>query len=174
MTREEKALIVSSLSEKLQQNAHYYLIDISGFNAQQTADLRKECNEKDIVLTVVKNTLFRAALQENGINVDEVVECLNGPSAVMFTNVGNSPAKLIAGIRKGKDEKPALKAAWVEECLYVGDENLSVLENIKSREELIGDIVGLLQSPIKNVVSALQSGGHILSGVIKTLEERNQ
>ena len=173
MTREEKALIVSSLSEKLQQYAHYYLTDISGLNAQQTADLRKECNEMGILLTVVKNTLFRAALKENDINVDGVAECLNGPSAVMFTNVGNAPARMIAGIRKGKVEKPLLKAAWVEECLYVGDENLSVLENIKSREELIGDIVGLLQSPVKNVISALQSGGHILSGVLKTLEERN-
>ncbi len=174
MKREEKALIISSLSEKLQQYSHYYLTDISGLNAEQTSALRRLCYEKDILLTVVKNTLFRAALENNNIKDETIDGTLCGQSAVMFSNVGNVPAKLISEFRKTGSDKPLLKAAWVEECAYIGEENLKVLESIKSREELIGDIIGLLQSPTKNVISALQSSGHILSGVVKTLSEREQ
>ncbi len=172
MKREEKALIVSSLSEKLQQYPHYYLTDISGLDAEKTAELRKKCFETGIALVVVKNTLFRRALESNNINDTEIVSILKGQSAVMFTNVGNAPAKLIKEFRKTGSEKPLLKAAWVEECVYVGEHNLTALENIKSRDELIGDIVALLQSPAKNVISALQSSGHKVSGIVKTLSER--
>lgn len=172
MKREEKSVIVSSLSEKLQQYPHYYLTDISGLNAGQTASLRKLCFEKGVCLVVVKNTLFRLALEENKINDAEIVATLEGPTAVMFANVGNVPARLIKEFRGTGSEKPLLKSAWVQECAYVGEESLSALEHVKSRDELIGDIIGLLQSPAKNVISALQSSGHKLSGVVKTLSER--
>lgn len=172
MKREEKSVIVSSLSEKLKQYPHYYLTDIEGLNAEQTASLRKMCFEEGIALVVVKNTLFRSALRENNIAETDIVETLSGHSAVMFTNVGNSPAKLISKFRKSGSPKPLLKSAWVEECVYVGEQNLKVLESVKSRDELLGDIIALLQSPAKNVISALQSGGHTISGVVKTLSER--
>lgn len=124
MKREEKSVIVSSLSEKLTQYPHYYLTDIEGLNAQQTASLRRMCYEEGIVLVVVKNTLFRSALKENNIADTDIVETLKGSSAVMFTNVGNSPAKLIKKFRKGGSPKPLLKSAWVEECAYIGEQSL--------------------------------------------------
>lgn len=175
MKREEKGIIVSSLLEKLNQYTHYYLTDISGLNAENTVKLRKYCFEQNVVLTVVKNTLFRSALEKTDFNEQEIVDCLKGQSAILFSNVGNAPAKLISQFRKEqKSDKPLLKAAWVEQSVYIGDENLKALESVKSRDELIGDIIGLLQSPTKNVIAALQSSGQILSGVVKTLSERGQ
>ncbi len=174
MKREEKLQLASEIAENLGQYAHYYLTDISGLNAEQTAVLRKACFEQEIKLQVVKNTFFGKALSAAGKENDEIASVLEGPTAVLFTQTGNSVAKLIKEFRKtAKTDRPILKAAFVDECVYVGEGQLETLVNIKSREELIGDIVGLLQSPAKNVISALQgSAGHTIAGLVKTLEER--
>lgn len=173
MNREEKTVIINGLADKLQQYAHFYLTDTAALNAEQTAKLRKACFEQDVKLVVVKNTLFIKALEQVSKANDELLPALKGETAVMFSNTGKAPAKLIKEFRKECD-KPVLKAALVEDCVYVGDATLDELVNIKSREELIGDIVGLLQSPAKNVISALQaSAGQKIAGLIKSLEERN-
>ena len=173
MNREEKTVIINGLADKLQQYAHFYLTDTAALNAEQTAKLSKACFEQDVKLVVVKNTLFIKALEQVSKANDELLPALKGETAVMFSNTGKAPAKLIKEFRKECD-KPVLKAALVEDCVYVGDAALDELVNIKSREELIGDIVGLLQSPAKNVISALQaSAGQKIAGLIKSLEERN-
>ena len=173
MNREEKTVIINGLADKLQQYAHFYLTDTAALNAEQTAKLRKACFEQDVKLVVVKNTLFIKALEQVSKANDELLPALKGETAVMFSNTGKAPAKLIKEFRKECD-KPVLKAALVEDCVYVGDAALYELVHIKSREELIGDIVGLLQSPAKNVLSALQaSAGQKIAGLIKSLEERN-
>ena len=164
MHREEKTVSINGLADKRQQYAHSYLTDSAALNAEQTAKLRKACFEQDVKLVVVKNTLFIKALEQVSKANDELLPALKGETAVMFSNTGKAPAKLIK----------ELKAALVEDCVYVGDAALDELVNIKSREELIGDIVGLLQSPAKNVISALQaSAGQKIAGLIKSLEERN-
>ncbi len=172
MTREEKNVLIESLAEKLGQYPGFYLADISTLNADKTANLRRKCFEKEIALVVVKNTLFIKALEKAGINEPELVGTLTGSSAVMFTNVSKAPAVLIKEFRKTSD-RPVLKAAYVEESVYVGDNQLEALVNIKSKNELIGDVIGLLQSPAKNVISALQgSAGQKIAGLVKSLEER--
>ncbi len=174
MKREEKLQLASEIADKLGQYAHYYLTDISGLNAEQTAALRKACYEQEINLQVVKNTFFGKALISADKQNDEISSILEGPTAVMFTQTGNSVAKLIKEFRKSaKTEKPLLKGAFVDDCTYIGEDQLETLANIKSREELIGDIIGLLQSPAKNVISGLQgSAGHKIAGLVKTLENR--
>jgi len=172
MTREEKNILIDSLAEKLNEYAGFYLADISTLNAAKTAELRRKCFEREISLVVIKNTLFVKALEKAGKSDDELVGALTGSSAVMFTNVSKSPAQLIKEFRKTSD-RPVLKAAFVEESVYVGDNQLEALLNIKSRNELIGDVIALLQSPAKNVISALQgSAGQKIAGLVKTLEER--
>ncbi|MFI3321431.1 MAG: 50S ribosomal protein L10 [Rikenellaceae bacterium] len=171
MKREEKTLVINALAEKLQSFPHYYIVDIATLNAEKTAALRSECYKSGITLVMVKNTLMREALKATGKENEEIFEILKGSSSVMFCETGNVPAKLIKEFGK-KHGKPELKAAYVDECTYIGAENLETLVNIKSREELIGDIVGLLQSPAKNVISALQSSGQKLSGIVKTLSEK--
>lgn len=175
MRREEKAVLINSLAEQLGEYTHYYLTDISGLNAKQTAALRKACHEQDIKLVVVKNTLFCKALEAAGKSNTEIEATLANSTSVMFSNTSNAPAKLIKEFRKSqKSEKPLLKSAFVDECVYVGEATLADLVSLKSREELIGDIVGLLQSPAKNVISALQNAaGNTIAGLVKTLEERN-
>ena len=169
MNREEKTVIINSLADKLQQYAHFYLTDTSELNAEQTAKLRRVCFEKDVKLVVVKNTLFIKALEQVSKADAELMPALKGETSVMFSDTGKAPAKLIKEFRK-----PVLKAAVVEGCVYLGDESIDALVNIKSREELIGDIIGLLQSPAKNVISALQaSAGQKIAGLVKSLEERN-
>ncbi len=169
MTREEKNILIADLAGKLGEYSAFYLADISELNAEKTADLRRKCFEKEISLVVVKNTLFGKALEKAGIaGLNDV---LTGSSAVMFANVSKSPAVLIKEFRKSSD-KPVLKAAYVEESVYIGDNQLEALVNIKSKNELIGEVVGLLQSPIKNVVSALKSSGGTIAGLVKTLESR--
>lgn len=171
MNREEKAQIIDSLTGKLQEYPHFYITDTSGLNAEQTSKLRRACFEKQIALVVVKNTLFTKALEKAEKADQEIVGILKGTSAVMFTQTGNAPAKLIKEFRKSSD-KPILKGAFVEECVYLGDV-VDQLVNVKSREELIGDIIALLQSPAKNVISALQgSAGHKVAGLVKALEDR--
>jgi large subunit ribosomal protein L10 len=173
MTREEKNVLIESLAEKLNEYSGFYLTDISTLDATKTAALRRKCFEKEISLVVVKNTLFAKALEKAGKSDDELTGVLAGASAVMFTNVSKSPAQLIKEFRKTSD-RPILKAAYVEESVYVGDDQLEALLKVKSRLELIGDVVGLLQSPAKNVISALQgSAGQKIAGLVKTLEERS-
>ncbi len=174
MKREEKLQLASEIAGSLGEYAHYYVTDISGLNAEQTAKLRKLCYEKEVKLQVVKNTFFNKALTAANLENSEISAVLEGPTAIMYTQTGNAPAKIIKAFQKeANSEKPALKAAYVDGCAYVGAENLSVLENIKSREELIADIVALLQSPAKNVISGLQgAAGHKIAGLVKTLESR--
>ena len=173
MTREEKKLVIEGLTEQLNRYPNFYITDIESLNAEQTAALRRKCFEKDVKLVVVKNTLFIKALESVEKADAALVEVLKGTSSIMFSESSKSPAVVIKDFRKGC-EKPILKAAYVQDCVYVGDNNLDMLVNIKSREELIGDIVALLQSPIKNVVSALQgNAGQKIAGIVKALEERN-
>ena len=172
MNREEKKVIIDSLAEKLKEYSHFYITDTSELNAEQTAALRKMCFEQQVKLVVVKNTLFIKALEQVEKAEAELMPTLKGETAVMFCNTGKGPAKLIKEFRKA-NPKPVLKAACVEDCIYLGDAAVEELVNIKSREELIGDIVALLQSPAKNVISALQgSAGQKIAGLVKTLEAR--
>ena len=172
MTREEKNILIDSLTEKLNEYSGFYLTDISTLDAGKTAALRRKCFEQDINLVVVKNTLFIKALEKAGKSDAELTGALAGSSAVMFTNVSKSPAVLIKEFRKTSD-RPILKAAYVEESVYVGDNQIEALINVKSRNELIADVIALLQSPAKNVISALQgSAGQKVAGLVKTLQER--
>lgn len=173
MNREEKSIIIDSLAAKLAQYPHFYLTDISELNAEQTAKLRRKCFESNVTLVVVKNTLLEKALEKVEKADAELVSVLSGSTSVMFTEISKTPATIIKEFRK-TNAKPILKAAFVEESVYVGDHTLEDLANIKSKEELIGDIVGLLQSPAKNVISALQANaGQKVAGIVKALEERN-
>jgi large subunit ribosomal protein L10 len=171
MRKEEKTAIIDKLAEQLQQTPNFYIADISGLNAEKTTQLRRLCFERKVKLVVVKNTLLQKALEKNNFVETDLYSALNGPTSVMFTEVVNAPAKLIKEF-SASNGKPELKGAYVQECLYVGANNLDALVNMKSREELIGDIIGLLQSPIQSVISALQSSGGKLAGIVKTLSER--
>jgi len=172
MKKEEKNVIIDKLAVLLKENANFYLADISELNAEKTTALRRKCFERKVALTVVKNTLLQKALEKNGFAETAVFEALKGATALMFAaGAANAPAKLIKEFRASSD-RPVLKAAYVQESLYVGDSTLEELVNIKSRDELIGDIIMLLQSPAKNVISALQSAGGTLAGIAKTLEKR--
>ena len=174
MNREEKKIIINSLAEKLAEYAHFYITDTSDLNAEQTAALRKKCFEQEVKLVVVKNTLFIKALEQAEKVKEELLPTLKGETAIMFAHVGKNPAKLIKEFRK-ENPKPILKAACVEDCIYLGDAAVDELVNIKSREELIGDIIGLLQSPAKNVISALQGKKKKkIAGLVKALESRAQ
>jgi large subunit ribosomal protein L10 len=171
MRREEKSTIVNSLAERLKEYNHFYLTDTAQLNAADTSDLRRKCFENNIKLVVVKNTLLKRALEQSGINFEELYPVLKGTTSIMFANAGSSPAKLIREFRL-KHDKPVLKGAYVQESIYLGDEMLDALVSVKTREELIGDIILLLQSPAKNVVSALQSGGNKIHGVLETLSKK--
>jgi len=171
MTREEKSKVIEDLTGKLTDNNIIYLADISGLNAMQTSNLRRACFKANVNLAVVKNTLLAKAMEKADKDFGELPETLKGNTSLMISDTGNAPAKVIKQFRKGS-EKPILKGAYVEEAVYVGDDQLESLVNIKSKEELIGDIIGLLQSPAKNVISALQSGGGTLHGILKTLGEK--
>jgi len=171
MTREEKATVIQDLTTQLGDNSIIYLADISGLDAGTTSDLRRACFKSNIRLAVVKNTLLAKAMEASEKEFGELPETLKGNTSLMFSEVGNAPAKLIKNFRK-KSDKPLLKGAFVEEAIYIGDENLDALVSIKSKEEMIGEIIGLLQSPAKNVISGLKSGGGKLAGILKTLSER--
>ena len=173
MTREEKALVIENLTQQLNEYPHFYITNIEALNAEKTAALRRKCFESGIKLMVVKNTLLQKALEKTDKAEADLIGVLEGSTSVMFAQTGKAPAVLIKEFRK-KSDKPVIKAAYVEGCVYVGDDQLDALCNIKSREELIGDIVALLQSPAKNVVSALQgAAGQKIAGIVKTLESRN-
>jgi len=171
MTREEKATVIEDLTAQLADNSTIYLADISGLDALATSALRRACFKANIKLSVVKNTLLAKAMEASEKEFGELPETLKGNTSLMFSETGNGPAKLIKNFRK-KSDKPLLKGAFVEEAIYVGDENLDTLVNIKSKEEMIGEIISLLQSPAKNVISGLKSGGGKLAGILKTLSEK--
>lgn len=171
MTREEKLNVIQDLTAQLGSNSIIYLADISGMNASTTSDLRRACFKANIKLAVVKNTLLAKAMDASDKDFGELSEVLVGNTSIMYSDTGNAPAKLIKNFRK-KTTKPLLKGAYIEEAVYIGDENLEALINIKSKEEMIGEIIGLLQSPAKNVISGLKSGGGKLAGILKTLSEK--
>ncbi|SDR99667.1 LSU ribosomal protein L10P [Formosa sp. Hel1_31_208] len=171
MTREEKSQVIEELTAQLADNANIYLTDISGLNAGSTSDLRRACYKADVQLNVVKNTLLTKAMEASDRDFGDLPTVLKGNTSVMYSETGNAPAKVIKAFRK-KSEKPLLKGAFIEEAVYLGDDQLDMLVDIKSKEELIGEIIGLLQSPAKNVISALKSGGGTLAGIIKTLSEK--
>lgn len=173
MTREEKASIIEELSEKFNQNDHFYITDASGLTVEQINAFRRLCYHAGVEYGVYKNTLIRKALEKNGSGDQDLFQVLQGFSGVIFSKeVGNAPAKVIRNYRKGAEGKPLLKAASIDSALFFGEENLNMLSELKSKNELIGDIISLLQSPAKNVVSALLSGKNTLAGLVKTLEER--
>ena len=173
MKKELKDQIIESISAQLKQYPNFYVADIEGLNAENTVKLRRACFEQGIKLTVVKNTLFAHVLKTlNNEEMNLIIPVLKGNTAIMYTETPNGPAKLIKKFQKDGFEKPALKGAYVQECAFVGADKLEELASIKSKEELLGDIIGLLQSPAKNVISALQSGANTIHGVLKTLGER--
>ena len=159
------------MTSKLKATKNIYLTDISGLNASQTSALRRACYKANIKLAVVKNTMLSRAMDASDKDFGEIKDVLKGNTSLMFSESGNAPAKIIKDFRK-KLDKPILKGAFIEEAIYIGDDQIDALVAIKSREELIGEVIGLLQSPAKNVISALKSGGSNLSGILKTLSER--
>lgn len=175
MTREEKKQAIDKLTDLLADSKNVYLADISGMDADQTSKLRRLCFSKGVKLQVVKNTLLKKAMESCDKDYNELYDVLKGNTSMMLSETANAPAKAIVEyLKKNKGaEKPLFKGALVDESVYAADQ-LSVLENLKSKEELIGDIITLLQSPAKNVISGLQSGGSTLAGLMKTLEERAQ
>jgi len=171
MTRQEKSQVIEELTAQLADNTNIYLADISGLNAGNTSDLRRACFKANVQLSVVKNTLLTKAMEASDRDFGDLPTVLKGNTSVMYSETGNAPAKVIKAFRK-KSDKPLLKGAFIEEAIYLGDDQLDMLVDIKSKEELIGEIIGLLQSPAKNVISALKSGGGTLAGIIKTLSEK--
>lgn len=171
MTREEKSQVIEDLTAELANNANIYLADISGLNAITTSEFRRACFKANVKLAVVKNTLLEKAMEASERDFGNLPSVLKGNTSVMYSEVGNVPAKLIKTFRK-KAEKPLLKGAFIEECVYIGDNQIDMLIDIKSKDELLGELIGLLQSPAKNVVSALKSSGGKLAGILKTLSEK--
>ncbi|HAE30845.1 MAG TPA: 50S ribosomal protein L10 [Flavobacteriales bacterium] len=172
MTKEQKNEAINQLSEELAGANIFYLADTSELDADSTSKLRRNCFKQDISLKIVKNTLLQKAMEKvEERDFSELYSVLSGPTSIMYSEVGNAPAKIIKEFRK-KHDKPVLKAAYIEESIYIGDDKLGSLCDIKSKEELLGEVITLLQSPAKNVVSALQSGKHTIAGLVKTLAER--
>jgi large subunit ribosomal protein L10 len=171
MTREEKSQVIQDLTAKLADTSTIYLADISGLDATTTSNLRRACFKADVQLSVIKNTLLAKAMEASDKDFGDLPSVLKGNTSMLVAEAANAPAKLIKEFRK-KSDKPFLKGAYAEESVYIGDDQLDALVNIKSREELIGDIITLLRSPAKNVISALQSGGNKLSGILTTLSEK--
>lgn len=172
MTRQEKTTMVNDLTSVLEETNIIYLTDISGLDSVKTTELRRACFKGDITLRMVKNTMLRKAMEQiEDKDFSALYDSLKGNTAMMIAERGNAPAKVIESFRK-KGDKPVLKAAWIDQAVFVGDEQLSTLASLKSKEEVIADVIALLQSPIKTVVSQLQSGGQKIAGVVKTLSER--
>jgi large subunit ribosomal protein L10 len=171
MTREEKSQVIQDLTTQLAENATIYLADISGLNAEATSNLRRACFKANIKLNVVKNTLLAKAMEASEKDFGDLSTVLKGNTSIMIAEQSNAPAKLIKDFRK-KSNRPLLKGAFIQEEVYIGDDQLDALVAIKSKEELIGEVIGLLQSPAKNVISGLKSGGGKLAGILKTLSEK--
>jgi len=171
MRKEEKKKLIDSLTQQLTENNNFYLTDIATLNAEETSNLRRLSFKNGIQVVMVKNTLLRKAMENVDKDFSELYSTLVGNTAIMFSESANAPAKMIKEFRK-KKTLPLIKGAYIEQMSYIGDEQIDFLVSIKSKDELIADIVALLQSPIKNVVSALQSGGNTLTGILKTLSEK--
>ncbi|WP_423147713.1 50S ribosomal protein L10 [Rubrolithibacter danxiaensis] len=171
MRKEEKQEIVQALTEQIKEYGNFYITDTSNLTVAKINTIRRKFFENGIPIQVAKNTLIRKALEAAGVEAPELNGVLKGSSTILFSSVANAPAKLIKELRKGND-KPVLKGAYIDTAVFVGDNQLDALASLKSKEELVGEIIGLLQSPAKNVVSALQSGGSTIAGLVKTLQER--
>ncbi|NDV82304.1 50S ribosomal protein L10 [Bacteroides sp. 51] len=170
MRKEDKNTIIEQIATTVKEYGHFYLVDLTAMNAEKTSKLRRACFKADIKLMVVKNTMLQKALETLEEDFSPLYDSLKGATAVMFSNVANAPAKLIKDT--AKDGIPGLKAAYAEESFYIGAQQLDALVSIKSKNEVIADVIALLQSPAKNVISALQSGGNTIHGVLQTLSER--
>lgn len=171
MNKEEKYELVLALTEQMKEFGNFYITDTSDLTVAKINDIRRKCFESDITMQVAKNSLIKKAMEAAGGDFSPIYDVLKGSSSILFSKSSTAPAKLIKQLRK-KGEKPILKAAYIDSAIFIGDNQLDTLINLKSKEQLIGEIIGLLQSPAKNVISALQSGGNILAGVVKTLQER--
>ena len=171
MNKEEKIKAVEDLKNDLVDCKTLYLTDIAGLDSLQTSKLRRECFNSDIKLSVVKNTFLNRAMDDSGVDFGELKEHLKGNTTIMISDKGNAPAKVIKNFRKGGD-KPILKGAFIDEAIYIGDEQIDFLSTLKSKQEIIGEIITLLQSPAKNVISALKSSGGKIAGLVKTLSEK--
>ena len=173
MTREEKNKAIDELSAQLVENKNFYLTDIAGLNAASNSDLRRLCYKSNVQIQVIKNTLLKKAMEKNDVDFAQMYDSLKGNTAIMFAESTNAPAKIIKEFRK-KEDKPLLKSAYIEESFYFGDDQVEVLCSLKSKDELIGEIITLLQSLPKTVISSLQSAASQLSGILKTLSERTE
>lgn len=174
MKKAEKQVLIDDLKERFSHTTYFYLADASGLTVEEVNALRYVCFQQGVIMQVAKNTLIRKALEADGKYSDELGQLLHGPTAIMFSDNGKLPAQIIKNFRKTGKKKPLLKGAFIDTAIYSGDDQIDVLLSLKSKEELIGEIIGLLQSPAKNVISALQSGGGTLAGILKTLSEREQ
>lgn len=168
----KKREIVEGIIQKIQENGHFYVADIEALNAVDTSELRRKCAEQEIEIVVVKNTLLKKALEQTEGDFEELYPVLKGNTSVLFCKTANIPAKLIKDFRKSGKEKPVLKAAFAQESIYIGDDQLNALVTIKSREELLGEIITLLQSPIQQLMGSLTSGQNTIAGIVKTLSEK--
>ena len=173
MNKKEKNEFIDVLNNMLEENKNFYLADISGLTAEESSSLRRLCHKQNVNLQVVKNTLLKKAFDKNTVDFSQLDDVLKGNTSIMFAEEAKAPASVIKTFRK-KSEKPLLKAAHIEDEFYIGDNNLSLLAQLKSKNELIGDIITLLQSPAKNVISSLQSSSNKLSGIVKALSERQE
>ena len=172
MKNVDKALVIEKIGNTLAEYSCVYLTQTAGLNAEKTSALRRECFKSEVKMLCVKNTLLKKAFEASDLDYSGLYDTLHGETTLMLSNVGNAPAKLIKKFRQKDDTLPMLKGAFVEETVYIGEENLETLANIKSKNELIADVVALLQSPAKNVISALQSGGNTIHGVLETLSKK--
>jgi large subunit ribosomal protein L10 len=173
MKREEKQAIIDNLADIIKQYPNFYITDTAGLTVDNTTKLRRLCFNKGVKMRVAKNSLIRKAMEKAGAGYEGIYDALKGTSAIMFSETGNVPAKIIKEFRKTND-KPLLKGAYIDSSIFLGDTQLETLSKLKSKNELIGEVIGLLQSPARNVISALQSGGGKLAGIVKTLSERPQ
>lgn len=171
MRKEEKHEVVLALTEQIKEYGNFYITDTANLTVAKVNAIRRKCFESDIKMQVAKNSLIRKAMEAADGDYSEMYDVLKGSSSIMFSKAANAPAKLIKQLRKQGD-KPVLKAAYIDSAVFIGDNQLDALVNLKSKEELVADIIALLQSPAKNVISGLQSGGNKLAGIVKTLQER--
>jgi len=174
MTRDEKNELVSALTEQMREYGNFYITDTSNLTVEKINNIRRKCFESDITIQVAKNSLIKKAMEAVGGDYGDIYSALKGSSSILFSKSATAPAKLIKQLRKSGSEKPLVKAAYIDSAVFIGDNQLDTLVNLKSKEELVGEIIGLLQSPAKNVISALQSGGNKLAGIVKTLQERGE
>ena len=171
MRKEDKQVLIDSILSELKACPNFYLTDVSDLNAEKTSQLRRQCFNSGVKMIVVKNALLHKAMQQMEKDYEGLYDVLKGSTALMLCETGNAPAKLIKSFRKTSD-RPILKGAFIEECCYIGDDMIDALCNVKSKNDLIADVIALLQSPMKNIISGLQSGGNKLSGILETLSDR--